>query len=127
MNPGAWIATIGAPKGHRVRFLYQNGERPGQWDESVATRTIECECGWRLTYAGHSRKEAFIAHARHAHNQTRDELVASANAATIGARDAHVVDHFRAERDLLVDMNARPDDDDANRLDGLPHPSELEP
>jgi hypothetical protein len=54
-----WIATIGAPRGHRVRFTY-SATGP------MNIRTLECECGWKVTYRDDKpRGDGIAAHARH--------------------------------------------------------------
>lgn len=121
-----WIATFGAPRGHRVRFLYGsysdgNGVFAGV---DVKVRTIECECGWGITYSSESgRQSALEEHARHVDAIRK-------NARSIGERDAAAELaaaelEQREHRDMLVDLHARPADDSEQRLAALPHPAEL--
>lgn len=105
-----WIATFGAPRGHRVRFLYGSYTDGNGAFHGIDTRvrTIECECGWKLTYPEQSRQHALEQHARHCADQR------AAAGSSIG------------ERDAAAELVERAASDELERLAELPHPAELE-
>jgi hypothetical protein len=54
-----WIATLGAPRGHRIRFAESTSG-------ATNIRRIECECGWSLEYnQDEPSRLATDAHAKH--------------------------------------------------------------
>jgi hypothetical protein len=96
-----WISTFGAPRGHRVRFLYSSAgpER---------ARTLECECGWGITYStDRSRTDALNEHARHC------------DAVRLQAKSI-------GERDAAAELVERASSDDVSRFDDAPHPADVE-
>ena len=118
-----WITTLAPLRGHRVRFLYgTNKNGLGTFAGIDATvRTLECECGWEITYSEEhcTRQSAIDEHARHVDAIRK-------RATSIGERDAAAELELRERRDMLVDLDARPDDDDVRRFDDVPHPADEE-